>query len=146
MSVRHAYSTPSKIADGQEAVFRYRHRGDSWENWEKSKECIGHPRLTCILVCPVVLTTVLLAVTVNLFWKTSFDSGLLRQQTADALILSNFNASSTDTWQMWGCHRDVLFCVQLLACTWRLLRLCRSGQCEHKFLNPVVCQARQSLR
>ena len=84
----------SQIAQGQESVFRYGHR---LKTWADNTSCF-HPRLWCFLVGPVFLTIVLLSVTVNLFWKHSFDHGLSRQHEADASILANFNSSSTDSW------------------------------------------------
>lgn len=84
----------SQIAQGQDAVFRYGHR---LKTWADNTSCF-HPRLWCFLVGPVFLTIVLLSVTVNLFWKHSFDHGLSRQHEADESILANFNSSSTDSW------------------------------------------------
>lgn len=84
--------TATQIAQGQEVVFRYSQRLKTWAD----ETSFWQPRLWCFLVGPVILTTVLLSFTVNLFWKSSFDHGMLRQQEADDEILQSFNDSSTD--------------------------------------------------
>ncbi|CAJ1402898.1 unnamed protein product [Effrenium voratum] len=81
----------SQISRGQEAVFRIGRTA----TWSLTKTSCRHPRLTCVLACPMILMTALLAITVTFFWKHSFDEGLMRQQTADDEIMTNFNASST---------------------------------------------------
>lgn len=95
--LKHGAMSPtiaSQIAQGQEAVFRYGQRLRTWVDQSSP----FHPRLWCFLVGPVFVTTILLAATVNIFWKNSFDHGLQRQQEADESILTNFNQSSTDPW------------------------------------------------
>ena len=94
----------SQIAAGQEAVFRYGQRLRTWA--DQSSPC--HPRLWCFLVGPVFLTTVLLASTVNIFWKNSFDNSLKRQQEADDSILNKFNDSFTDPWHILACCGDTV--------------------------------------
>lgn len=108
----------SQIAEGQEAVFRYGRRLKTWAD----NSSFWHPRLWCFLVGPVILTTVLLALTVNLFWKHSFDEGLARQEEADTTIFENFNNSTTDAWQKFSyvflsfhksLHRSDMRCDQI---------------------------------
>ena len=84
-----------RIADGQEAVFRYgeHHSGAKSSNF-------GNPRLLCILVCPVILIMVLLAVSVNSIWVSSLDRGLHKAEVADQSLLQAYNESSTATWLM----------------------------------------------
>ena len=82
-----------RIADGQEAVFRY---GEHQSGAKSSN--FGNPRLLCILVCPVILIMVLLAVSVNSIWVSSLDRGLHKAEVADQSLLHAYNESSTATW------------------------------------------------
>ena len=82
-------SRKPRIADGQEAVFRY------GEQQSGGKSSFGNPRLLCILVCPVILIIVLLAISINSIWVNSLDRGLHKAEVADASLLEAFNESST---------------------------------------------------
>jgi len=82
-----------RIADGQEAVFRY---GEHQSGAKSSN--FGNPRLLCILVCPVILIMVLLAVSENSIWVSSLDRGLHKAEVADQSLLHAYNESSTATW------------------------------------------------
>ena len=55
---------------------------------------LWHPSLGCTLVCPMVLTVVALALTINVYWIQVFEFGMQRRQQADDAIIEGFKNSS----------------------------------------------------